>query len=134
MEDIYLSSFPTLTYNKMEEETKYWKQQYDLMYLIWICTSLVVFGLAMNFVVIVDNGGRMPVANTTIPWESVHSHFDFSNPSTIQYPYFADIYRVGGYVFSLGDFILLLGLIGLGILFILKYHKTRVFKVFTKEA
>ena len=121
----------------MENQTlyktaNYWKRQYYFIYWIWLFNVIVFLGLVMNFVAIANNAGKMPVANTSIPSQDYDTHFSFSDPDEIEYYILSDKYRIKGYVYSIGDIFLTVGLLGMFILSILKYRFERRFKKYGK--
>lgn len=66
----------------------------------------------MNFVVITNNGGKMPVYKYAINSEE---HFTYHNPKEIKYPSLSDKFSVGNYIVSIGDIVLTFALIFLTI-------------------
>lgn len=66
---------------------------------------IVILGMYSNFLVIYYNHGLMPVWNGSDEF----GHFPIIDISSVNYLFLADIYPLGNYVFSLGDFLLTVG-------------------------
>ena len=74
-----------------------------------LCLSfvLIILGIVANFLVIINNQGRMPVWN--LDNINTESHFTITNLSEVNYLYFADIFPFKNVIWSLGDFLMLFG-------------------------
>jgi len=75
-------------------------------YIHIICCLAMMVGMTMNFIVMMANGGKMPVK-----WDSNYTdekHFTFQNDSEIPYHYYSDIYDIYNGIYSLGDLIMIL--------------------------
>ena len=78
------------------------------MLFIIILLMLVVFvGITMNFVVIVENSGKMPVLSAFI--YETDEHFSYQEKSEIEYWFLSDMIEFQGSVSSIGDIIMILG-------------------------
>lgn len=65
---------------------------------------LIFVGSLLNDLVVSQNRDKMPVL-TQIQKET-ETHFAFQNNNQINYPYLSDRFRLGGYIYSLGDFLI----------------------------
>ena len=95
---------------------KLFKHVETLLLLFSLTLILLTIGATMNFVVISKNSCRMPVFASLDYWslKSDSTHFLFSNPRSVNYFYFTDIFPLGETIrFSLGDVFLTLGMISL---------------------
>lgn len=91
--------------------------------LSWIITSQTIFvlgmmilmlGSTMNYSVVIDNGGKMPVLSDYSFYET-STHFTYESPEDVCHPQLTDQYHLGEYIYSLGDFFIYFGL---GVIFI----------------
>ena len=105
------------------------------MYFFKMCIALIIIiiGMSMNFVVITNNEGKMPVSGNAMEragWLMSVSdrHFIFYSFEDIKYPYLADIIYLGVGLASIGD-ILMCG--GCGFLFM--HPITRILKDIKKQ-
>lgn len=78
-----------------------------LFALLFMMVCLV--GAILNISVISTNGGRMPVL-----WEENYSsleHFSYQNKNEVRQWFLSDIIDFGGFIFSIGDFLMIIGLL-----------------------
>lgn len=68
----------------------------------------LIVGMFCNFLVITSNGGLMPVYRSQV--FSTSEHFTITFIDDINYLFLADIYPIGLMVYSLGDFLIWLGM------------------------
>lgn len=84
---------------------------------------VLLFGISLNFIVNVNNGGRMPVYSHSGVYET-NTHFPYLNKNEVNLWYLSDIYLVenkylmfGSYpersIFSIGDFFIDIGYFGI---------------------
>jgi len=71
-------------------------------YLIMTIACLIMMtGMCFNFIVMTENGGKMPVYldfNYTD-----EDHFSYHNFSEVKHPYYSDIFPIFNGLYSLGD-------------------------------
>lgn len=90
-----------------KQKYNYYKRIYERLdrnYWFWVSMFLMlaIWGMTMNFVVIKNNQGRMPVLSE-IDYNST-THFSFTNWSKVPYAYFSDIIYVSQIAYySFGD-------------------------------
>lgn len=94
-----------------------------LLISILICMMVMMAGLTTNFRVVRANKGLMPVYDDYIETDSVH--LPFTDKTQVNYWYLSDVFRMDlpkdyEMFYSIGDLLMLIGLIGL-ILFIILY-------------
>lgn len=77
--------------------------------LFSIGISLIGLGVSSNFIVISENQGKMPVFEEVT--YSTDKHFSTNNLSEINKPHLADIYHIKGMIYSIGDILMITGLI-----------------------
>ena len=77
---------------------------YLFLFLI-ILHQIFMAGMFFNFIVMTNNGGRMPVELSYN--YSDYDHFSYQNKSEISYHYYSDIYLIFGCIYSLGDLLML---------------------------
>ena len=74
-----------------------------------ISLTILIIGILANFLVITENGGRMPVYTEKYSWKS-NSHFTYTNESEVAYHFLTDQYKLhGSKIYSLGDILMTLG-------------------------
>ena len=73
--------------------------------MMLIICIFVVGGLS-NFVALKYNGGKMPIVSDVALADEFHTAH--TNYEGISYPAFVDKYKVGGHIYSLGDFLLII--------------------------
>lgn len=89
------------------------KKDFLLSFILGICLILLIhlLGMVFNYKVMEYNDFRMPVfteetfsKNQTIilSYDGVHSYYN--NMSAVNFPFLSDIIKVGGYKYSIGDF------------------------------
>jgi hypothetical protein len=98
------------------------KQVTYLTFFILILT-LFFIGSSMNFVAVMSNGGKMPVKFDEFEFESVR-HFSFVDCAQVEYCYLTDIFPIGAYIFSIGDFIIIISML-IEIILVVKIFKVR---------
>jgi hypothetical protein len=69
-----------------------------------------MFGVSCNFAAVMDNGGRMPV-HTNLYVMNTDTHFSFVNQQEINHPFLADRFDIGKNIYSIGDFLIFLGVL-----------------------
>jgi hypothetical protein len=84
-----------------------YKKGWKYMWILLISFTVVFIGGVMNFIVIVDNGGKMPVRGIYII--DSDEHFYYENKEDVEKWYLSDIMNIGRAAFSIGDIFLLLG-------------------------
>ena len=76
--------------------------------LVLFCIVMVLIGSGMNFAVMLNNNGKMPIYTSyEFTDETYFSFQDFSSEG-VNYPYLADIIWLKNYVVSVGDIIIYL--------------------------
>lgn len=97
--------------------------------LILLFLVIGVIGARMNMLVVISNGGRMPVYQSSVA--NANTHFTFYNFREIHYPLFADIIQTRTDTrlisSSFGDFFILIGALGniLSIIFLVSLGKEK---------
>lgn len=76
-----------------------------------VCLIIFYIGIALNFVAVKSNDCKMPVYNEIMDCE-LESHIYTTNKSEINYFHLTDIINMYGYAFSIGDILIILGIIG----------------------
>ena len=76
--------------------------------------------MCLNFVVVSENGGKMPVLFQNFEFE-YERHFSFSECSEVKYCYLADIFQLSSFIFSIGDFLIIFS-ISIEIMFLIKIY------------
>ena len=94
---------------KKKKIIRFTKSEIYLILIIFFM-EIVMVGMAGNFKVIQNNGGKMPV-ESDMEYIS-DKHFTFQNRSEIPYYYLADIYYGPNYIYSIGDLIMFFGAAG----------------------
>ena len=94
-----------------QNEIQYWKRKYLLTYIIWIFTVITMVGLTMNFVVIANNSGKMPVKIDDLPIKYIDTHFSYENNDEINYYFLADNHQIMKWRLSLGDIFMFFSLL-----------------------
>jgi hypothetical protein len=93
----------------------FWKKRYFLIFGLFVCTAFIFFGAVMNFLVITENRGKMPIAYDQIGFNYVdEDYFTFHDKDNVKYWYLADIIPVvpkGGIIASLGDVTMFISLL-----------------------
>jgi hypothetical protein len=64
-------------------------------------------GMEMNNIVIESNGCKMPVLTTSK--YSTDEHFTYQDWFSVKHPFLSDIFRIGNYIYSIGDFFIYTG-------------------------
>ena len=94
-----------------------------IVHLFGICLLVLLFligaivGACLNSMVVVANGGKMPVYSEIREGET-RTHFYYKNSSEIVSPELTDIFKFGKVIYSLGDFIIYFSL-GMILIFII---------------
>jgi hypothetical protein len=78
-------------------------------YLIILCFIIISFGALLNVLVIGFNNGKMPV-KTEYNFTS-ETHFSFNKDSQVIWADLSDKHKIKNIYFSIGDFLMLLGII-----------------------
>jgi len=97
----------------MDCESLY-KQTSKMLIIQSLITLLIVslsVGMVFNFIVVSQNGGKMPVKS--IYNFETDEHFSFNLDEEVKHHRFADRYKIGRFIFSLGDFVMLFSFITL---------------------
>lgn len=79
--------------------------------LVNINLFFIVFlvGITLNFNVIINNNGKMPVLSP-YNWETrTHFTINETNIKEVSYLGYSDVFNIGVYYFSIGDVFLLIG-------------------------
>jgi len=88
--------------------------------------GLMVSGAFSNISVVIKNDGKMPVyAEKGTAFKS-EFHTDFQNFDEVELPYYADIIKIGKAYFSIGDFMIFFGI--MGVVGTIAYRATREIK------
>jgi len=80
---------------------------YVLLGLIQFSILLSLLGASANIIAVYFNDGKMPVLVQSNFEKETETHFSFQRDSQVNFPHLADRYRIGGYIYSLGDFLIL---------------------------
>ena len=78
-------------------------------------------GLTMNYVVILDNNGKMPVKINDLPEKYIDTHFSYNNNDEINYSFLADNHKIGKRRLSLGDILMFFSFLIIIILHIIEW-------------
>jgi len=79
-----------------------------VMVLLHITLIVIIIGICFNFVVMINNQGKMPVFSQYNLDDL--SHFSYQNSSQVNYSFFADKFKGFGWIASIGDIVMFLGL------------------------
>jgi hypothetical protein len=99
----------------------------------YIILLILIAGITSNFLVVTNNGGRMPfyseqIADSGSTYIS-ESHFSFINKEEVKYYYLSDIIPLGDWmIVSIGDIIMaatFVLIIFSWVYYIIKYNKTK---------
>lgn len=74
--------------------------------MLLITIFLITTGMLCQFIVVSENGGKMPVYHGG----ETDRHFGYDDPNDVNYFWLSDIFPFQNYAFSLGDAILVCGL------------------------
>lgn len=88
--------------NKLEKQFMFERTYYCILLISCI---IMMLGMTFNFIVITENGGKMPVY-----WDNNYSdadHFSFQNLSEVEHPYYSDMIQIYNSIYSIGDIIML---------------------------
>ncbi len=107
----------------MHKEKLLLKRQIIYLTIFIFVFTIFFVGSSMNFVAVMNNGGKMPVLFYDFEFES-ERHFSYTECSEVKHCYLTDIFPLGGYIFSIGDFFIVGGLIA-ELVIIVKILKTR---------
>ncbi len=91
------------------KENKMKKIQKILWVIITIGMIIIFLGISTNSIVITDNGGKMPV-QYYVEFET-NRHVSFTNMENVRFWYFSDIFKMPRWIFSIGDFLIVLGIL-----------------------
>jgi len=75
-----------------------------ILLLAFFCFFLSTMGTDFNTRATINNDCRMPVYNHSV--ENNNTHFTFIDKSEVRQFAFTDRFRIGEYVYSIGDFII----------------------------
>ena len=83
-------------------------------YLTFIASVIIIImGGMLNHSVIISNGCKMPVYTDEINFSNSKSHFSFTDKNAVNNFYLSDIFKIKIKnflaIFSIGDFVVLLG-------------------------
>lgn len=113
----------------MEDIINLQRKIINLQIFFSIILAFIIIGAVMNFLVITNNGGRMPVLDS-FKYVS-ETHFSYQDNSEIEFPQFSDKLALGRIIFSIGDLIMFLGLFFLIVFSILLiYYHWRLKKLY----
>lgn len=87
--------------NKIQLKANYYQK-------ISLFLALLILGMSLNFLVIVENKGKMPVYNHNNYLEQ-EGYILFNNFNEVNYPYLSDRFYIINpdyYLFSIGDIIM----------------------------
>lgn len=88
-----------------------WKRVAISFMIMTTLLMVLMGGMLMNFLAIKNNGGRMPFV-ASYEYES-DTHFSFQDYINVKSDLFVDRFNLGRMVFSIGDFVMILGTTGL---------------------
>ncbi len=89
------------------QEIKKSIRELKLISFISLSICIVIFGGLLNVKAISVNDGRMPVL---LSFKSdSESHFSYQDENDIREPMLVDKYKFNGYIYSLGDIIIIVG-------------------------
>jgi hypothetical protein len=87
------------------------KRDKKIMILLFLNMTILVVcmvGVTLNFKVIIENDGRMPVYQKHLGYKlDTERHFTFENKSEISHFYLADIIPISRGIFSIGDIVMI---------------------------
>jgi len=93
-----------------------WKQLKETLcengintFILCIAILIMMVGMTCNFIVMMENNGKMPVISEYEYNDKYH--FTYQNFSGIRYPYLSDYIRIQYSLFSIGDLIMLFAFI-----------------------
>ena len=87
--------------NKREKIIKLQDDAIRSLLLCYIFFMFIVIGMTMQFIVISNNGGKMPVL---LNYDfNNDEHFSFQKSSEVKNPYLADRFIIGNSIYSIGD-------------------------------
>lgn len=102
-----------------DEVIKKLRISYFFIILGLFFTICFLIGLSSNYIVIKENGCRMPVLESKLGMHlSTQRHFTFTDTSKINYPKLTDNIKINNSIYSVGDLIMWTSLILIGISFI----------------
>ena len=81
-----------------------------LLYFTVMFMTVVIVGAELNALAVKTNGNRMPVLNA-VPFQGT-IHFTYENPLMINNWLLTDILDAKWYIFSIGDVLVTIGVIG----------------------
>lgn len=84
----------------------------DASFIFFSCLFMFVLGGLFNTMAVAENGGKMPVYSTDFAF-SDDSHTIINNFSEVKNPKLIDKYPFFGFIFSIGDLIMISSAIGL---------------------
>ena len=88
---------------------------FKIIMMLCFAHILILFGATCNFLVIKDNGGKMPARNVTVDIEKMADYFSYETPDNVSKEFFADrygwSYNTWQYRYSLGDVLMWIGMI-----------------------
>jgi len=82
-------------------------------FLLWIVTIILIYGMTFNFYAVQSNGGRMPVESYLGGYLDTDKHFSFEDRREINNYYLTDIINLKMGIYSLGDIIMVLSVLGM---------------------
>ena len=87
--------------NKREKIIKLQDDAIRSLLLCYIFFMFIVIGMTMQFIVISNNGGKMPVL---LNYDfNNDEHFSFQENFEVKNPYLADRFIIGNSIYSIGD-------------------------------
>lgn len=96
------------------------------------CITLILIGGSINFVAILSNDGRMPVY--TDQYINNKYHFSYNDPETIKLHKYSDIYKINNIFFSIGDIIMICGVILFNVVNIIQIRENKkIRKILNKK-
>jgi hypothetical protein len=96
----------------IERQAEFYKRVFQLFMILSILMSFYVIGVAMNFIAVTKNGGRMPALFYDWHYED-ETHFTYQNKSEVNYWYLTDIIPIPYGKASIGDALLFASVIGM---------------------
>mgnify|MGYP001565155729 CR=1 FL=1 len=75
--------------------------------ILFIGAMLLFFGVSSNYIATTENGCKMPVFSE-LSW-STQTHFTYNNSKEVNNSILTDIFYIGNYIYSIGDFLLYFG-------------------------
>jgi hypothetical protein len=84
-----------------------YKRGFYFMIIESFLLLFIMFGGAMNFIAISNNGGRMPFQAEYD--YSIQTHFTFQEWAEVKFPLFTDVISFMNGYWSIGDFVMLIG-------------------------